>query len=138
MKRSLNDGSGYLSIDHRESPGVDPATLPAGFVTAPRGEHLERDIKQCSHCQRGVVLNPGRVRQRAVCQKCYSYICDECEAKRVATGGACVPFKMVLDRAETILEQYRTQPDHPALEAANHLDVLTEPAAPRIVLTDAR
>lgn len=114
MKRSLADGSGFLEIDHRDSPGLTPADVAhiPGAIAVPGGSLLERDIQQCSHCQRGVVLNPGRVRARAVCPKCYHYLCDECEALRVKTG-ACVPFKAVLDRAATITEKFLGQPDHP-------------------------
>jgi len=112
MKHSLNDGAGFLEIDHRESPGIDPATLPAGFITAPGGQLLERDTKSCRHCQRTVVLNPGRVRARAVCQKCYGYICDECEKVRAVTG-QCVPFMLQLDRAEALIEKYAGDPEHP-------------------------
>jgi len=136
MKRTLAAGSGYLVIDHRNSPGLTPADVAhlPGVVAVPGGTVFERDMQQCSHCQRGVVLNPGRVRDRAVCQKCFHYICDSCEAARVASGGACVPFKQVLDRVFDIAEQFIGQPDHP--EAAVSLEQLTAPSAPRVVLAD--
>lgn len=123
MKHSLADGSGYLSIDHTESPGLTPADVAhvPGAMAVPGGALLERDVQQCSHCQRAVVLNPGRVRARAVCLKCHHFICDGCEAIRVKTG-ECVPFKAVLDRAVDVAEKYAGQPDHPAAQ---------------IVLTDA-
>jgi len=127
MKRSLASGSGYLQIDHTNSPGLteaDVAGVP-GAIAVPGGSMLERDVQQCSHCQRGVVLNPGRVRDRAVCPKCHHYLCDSCEAARVASGGACVPFKQVLDRAFEIAEQFVGQPDHP--EAAFDVEQLKAP-----------
>ncbi len=135
MKQTLASGSGYLEIDHRDSPGLRPedvAHVP-GTIAVPGGQHLERDIQQCSHCQRGVVLNPARVRDRAVCQKCYHYICDACETIRVKTG-ACVPFTAVIERVATIAEKFTTQPDHP--DAVIDVATLSEPSAPRIVLTD--
>lgn len=91
-------------IDHRDSPGIgaEQAAKMPGALVAPGGAVLERDIKHCAHCQRGVVLNPGRVRARAVCPKCYAYICDGCESVRVASGGACVPFKQVMDVASEL------------------------------------
>lgn len=137
MKRSLADGSGYLEIDHRESPGLTPADVAhiPGAIAVPGGAHLERDVQQCSHCQRMVVLNPGRVRDRAVCPKCHHYLCDGCEAARVASGGECVPFKAVLDRAAEIAEKYVGQPDHP--EAVIDLATLSKPGPPKIVLTDS-
>lgn len=143
--QSLRHGAGFLEIDHSDSPGLTPADVaqsPGALAVGP-GQHLERDIKQCSHCQRTVVLNPARVRDRAVCLKCFEYICDGCEAARVASGGACVPFKAVLDRAQAITEKFVGQPDHPeavidplvlAREAAPTVAV---PDGPSIVLTDA-
>lgn len=138
MKRSLADGAGYLEINHKDSPGLRPedvARIP-GALAVPGGQVLERDIKQCSHCQRGVVLNPGRVRARAVCPKCYAFICDGCEAIRAATGG-CVPFKQVLDRAAEIADKFVGDPTHPDAAAAGDLAALSAPSAPRIVLTDS-
>jgi hypothetical protein len=117
MRTSLNDHSGYLVIDHTDSPGLAPTDVAGvpGAMAVPGGEKLERDIQQCSHCQRSVVLNPDRVRKRAVCPKCYHYICDGCDAVRIKTG-ECVPFNQILDRVTNVLEK--------------------APDASRIILTD--
>jgi hypothetical protein len=123
--RRLGSHTGFLEIDHRDSPGLsaaDVAHMPNALPVA-AGQHLERDVKQCSHCQRMVVLEPNRVRARAYCGKCDHYICDSCEAIRVKTG-ECVPFLKRLDQAATIAEKFVRQPDHPD-------------ARPDIVLTDA-
>lgn len=98
----------------------------------PEGQMFERDVMTCGHCQRGVLLHPGRVRTRAVCPKCQAYLCDGCEALRVASGGGCVPFAAVLDRASELAERCVGQPDHP--EAQMDLKALSAPAAPRIVV----
>lgn len=127
MKRSLAHGAGYLVIDHRDSPGTPEV---------PGGTLLERDVMTCRHCERAVVLHPGRVRARAVCPKCHAYICDGCEAARVASGGACVPFRAALDRAAEIIVRYLGQPDHP--EAALDLTTLSAPANPRIAVESSR
>jgi len=136
MKHSLRQGSGYLQVDHTNSPGLSPADVAhvPGAMAVPGGTVLERDVQQCSHCQRAVVLHPLRTRDRGYCLKCNHYICDQCETIRVATG-ACVPFKQVLDRAAEITEKFAGQPDHP--DAAIDVEALREPAAPRVVLTDA-
>lgn len=136
MKRSLSSGSGYLQIDHTNSPGLTPSDVAhvPGMIAVGEGQMLERDIQQCSHCQRGVVLNPGRVRTRAVCPKCHHYICDGCEEIRVTSGGICVPFKQVLDRAFEIAEHFIGQPDHP--DAAIDIESLKAPGEARVVLTD--
>ena len=114
MRRSLADGSGLLTIDHRDSPGVTPADLAAlpGAIAVAGGALLERDVQQCSHCQRGIVLHPNRVRPRGYCPKCDHYVCDGCEAIRVQTGN-CVPFRARLEQAAEVAEQYAGQPDHP-------------------------
>lgn len=139
MKKSLSSGSGYLEIDHRNSPGLTPADVAhvPGMTAVGEGEHFERDVQQCSHCERAVILNPGRVRERARCPKCYHYICDGCEEIRVASGGACVPFKQVLDRAFEIAEQFVGQPDHP--NATLDIESLKAPGeAHVVVLTDIK
>lgn len=148
MQHRLSDGAGYLEIDHRESPGLTPAQVAhmPGALAVGRGDFLERDVKQCSHCQRMVVLEPARVRDRAVCPGCHHFICDGCETMRAASG-KCVPFLQVLDRAATIAERFAHEPDHP--DAGLALDDLRTPVATvavpgrpqptdaRVVLTDA-
>lgn len=57
----VKGGRGYLMIDNRASGG----TLE------------ERDTMTCSHCSCVVVLNPKRVRPRAVCFRCNAYVCDD-------------------------------------------------------------
>lgn len=136
MKRSLAHGAGYVIVDHRESPGLTPADVAhvPGAAAVAGGAVLERDVMTCSHCQRGVLLNPGRVRARAVCPKCHAYLCDGCEAIRVAAGGTCVPFAQVLERASAVAERFVAQPDHPEAAGVNDLAVLAAPAAPRIIV----
>jgi hypothetical protein len=138
MKHSLKDGSGYLMIDHRDSPGLTPADVAhvPGAIAVGGGEAFEADIQQCSHCQRGVVLRDDRVRPRGYCLKCNHYICDACETIR-AKNGDCVPFMCVLDRAASIAEKFVGQPDHPEA-VIDHDALMAEPRTPRIVLTDAR
>jgi predicted O-linked N-acetylglucosamine transferase (SPINDLY family) len=105
MKRSLRHGAGFLSIDHRDSPGLKPeqvAHVP-GAVAVGAGKLFERDVLTCSHCERAVVLEPLRTRDRGHCSKCNRYVCDQCDAIRVKTG-ACVPFKHTLERMQTFAE----------------------------------
>jgi hypothetical protein len=94
-KRSLE---GYLLVDHRGTVGVDGG----------RGALFESPTVTCSHCQRQVVLNPSRTRDRGYCPKCDHYVCDACEAVRVASGGACRTFKQIMDDYEkAVLKQER-------------------------------
>lgn len=89
---------GYLLIDHRNSPGLPEAAahalgVPAGSVT------FECGILTCNHCQRGVILNPDRTRERGFCPKCSKYICDLCNLARVQTG-ECNPIAKQVDEAQ--------------------------------------
>jgi hypothetical protein len=134
--KTLSSGAGYLVIDHTDSPGLsekDQISAPPGALVAPAGQLAEGDIKHCSHCQRAVLLNPGRVRNRAVCPKCYHYICDGCEAIRVKTG-VCIPFKQQLDRAMEIATKFVGQLDHPEAAKMNDIGELTKSNEPRIIV----
>lgn len=95
-KRELE---GYLLLDHSAGEGITPQeAMLAGRGTMPvgRGMKAEFPAVNCSHCQRLIVMNPGRTRDRAYCGKCDRYICDECEIARVHTG-ICKPFAQVID-----------------------------------------
>lgn len=85
--KSLARHEGYLLIDHRFSPGV-PADVArkSGFDPSFMGEgkFLESATITCAHCLGVVVKNTMRIRERAYCQKCDKYICDNCNAQRNA------------------------------------------------------
>jgi hypothetical protein len=103
-KRSLE---GYLLLDNRLSGG--------GVIEVP--------TLTCSHCQRQVIVNPGRTREREYCATCDHYICDECGAAKKA-GAGCKTMAQVFDELEAAA--YRDQ------QAAK-----TATGQPSIVLTDA-
>ena len=46
----------------------------------------------CVHCNRAVILNPERTRERNVCRKCDALTCDYCR-------GECLPFAKDAERA---------------------------------------
>ncbi len=99
-KRSIE---GYLLIDHRAGAGVDSGLAqsvgPEAIAVRPGGVFESATIT-CSHCQRQVVLNPDRTRERGYCPKCDRYVCDGCEALRVMSGGACKTFKQIMDEVQ--------------------------------------
>lgn len=99
MKRSLKDGSGYLIIDHSESPGLRPEEIPeklkGSTLIVGAGEIIERDIQFCAHCGSQVILNPLRERPRSYCSKCDHYICDN-----PICNNTCAPLKQLLGKAE--------------------------------------
>lgn len=94
----LGGGRGYLSVDHRNSPGIPPELAPRvramGGIPVPGGVELELDTWTCSHCNAIVLKNPDRTRPREVCRKCMAVVCDKCVLW-------CEPFVKV---AEAILE----------------------------------
>src|SRR4030095_6442022 len=108
MKHSLNDHSGYLEIDHTNSPGISESEIPAPLknstIPVPEGKKFETDIWNCSHCQRAVFLNKDRTRTRETCLYCYHYVCDECY-KMLKITGKCIPFKKILDDAANLAEK---------------------------------
>lgn len=86
-KRSLE---GYLLIDHSCGPGLD----------GNKGHKIEAAVLTCSHCQKGIMVNPLRTRDKAYCPKCDHYICDECEIARVASGGMCRTFNQLIEEIQ--------------------------------------
>jgi hypothetical protein len=86
---SKTNREGWLLVDHRACPGL--ADAPVFFEAA---------TITCSHCQRQVIRNPERTRARAYCPKCDHYICDQCEAVRVASGGECKPFNRIIEEVQ--------------------------------------
>lgn len=88
---------GYLLIDHRAGGGLGPND-PG--IPVPAHATFESATLTCSHCQRVVVLRPDRTRSRGYCPKCDHYICDSCEAARVANGGLCRTFNQIIEEAQ--------------------------------------
>lgn len=101
-KHSLKDGSGYLIIDHTDSPGIRPEDIPLALRgSSPAvlaGQKFETDIQFCAHCGSQVVLNKQRTRPREYCAKCNHYICDNPICVK-----ECAPLRKLFDQAETSL-----------------------------------
>jgi hypothetical protein len=85
-------GGGWLLLDNRNAP------LPG------RPALFEADTYTCTHCQRVVVMNPERKRERYKCRGCDHHICDGCAALRTE-GGACRTFSQVADEYLTAHEK---------------------------------
>lgn len=84
-------------MDHRESPGVPDELVVKSELPAGAGKGLfEAPSYTCKHCQRIVVMNPKRNRERAYCRGCDHLICDDCGAERARTG-LCRTFDQVVD-----------------------------------------
>lgn len=90
-----------ILIDHRNSPGISEEFIRKNNLDAPAvrgGQTFESAVIVCHHCQRDVILNPNRSRERGWCWNCDHYICDLCEAARKA-GAECRPFIARLESA---------------------------------------
>jgi len=96
MKHRLTDHSGYLIIDHTNSPGIKESEIPdklrLSTIVTPEGKVNERDVQFCSHCGTAVIINPLRTRPRSYCAKCDHYICDNPICNKT-----CSPLKKLLD-----------------------------------------
>jgi len=99
--KNLNSHTGYLQIDHSNSPGIRAEDIPVRLrgITpiVGEGEVKEFDTKNCTHCESNIVLNPLRTRNREICPHCHHYICDRCYQILKATG-QCIPFKKIVDK----------------------------------------
>lgn len=93
--RNQRAREGLLIIDHRAGMGLGPA----GATPLAHGTLFEAPTYTCSHCQRVVVINPGRTRSRGYCPKCDNRVCDTCELARAQSGGECLPFAKIIDEA---------------------------------------
>lgn len=86
---------GYLMVDQRFAPPVPFNPALEGKCDQPitqSGTLLESATVTCCHCQRIVILNPNRSRERGFCVKCGKYTCDQCTAV-----GECRPFEALAD-----------------------------------------
>lgn len=98
---SLKRHEGYLFVDHRASPGLpDDMALSMGLPVGGGQGLLEAATYTCSHCNRVVIIEPKRTRERAYCPKCDHLICDRCGAIRAASGGECKTFKQVIEEVQ--------------------------------------
>lgn len=95
----LSAHTGYLMIDHRDSPGVPDeliaAAIAAGKPAMPSlsgGSLFEADTFTCAHCSAIIIKNQLRTRGRHYCSKCDRYVCDN-----PLCGLECNPFKQQLD-----------------------------------------
>lgn len=104
MRHSLSSHSGYLIIDHKDSPGIKPEDIPERLRSSTQpvgaGQVYETDVQHCTHCQRAIVLYIVNKKNdiRDYCSYCHHYICRSC-AKILKITGKCIPFKQVFDKA---------------------------------------
>ena len=102
MSRSKRDHEGVLILDHRFTPGLSAEEEHAQGLPPGAGRGLtELPTYTCSHCQRVVIMNPQRTRERAYCRKCDHYICDQCGAVAAKTK-ECKTFEQTIEETQEL------------------------------------
>jgi hypothetical protein len=95
--KSKRRHEGYLLIDHRNSPGItEEVAHRAGLPTGAGRGVFETPTITCSHCQKVLVINPLRTRDREYCGKCDHYVCDQCGLV-LKLGGECRTMSEIMD-----------------------------------------
>lgn len=87
--------------DHRESPGVSDNEMIWMNPDMPPGAGkglFEAPVITCVHCQKQLIVNPKRTRERPCCRACDDYICDDC-AFAMKISGVHRNFQQVMDDA---------------------------------------
>ena len=103
--RTKRSREGYYSLDHGGGPGLTEQEARAGGLPLAAGRGVfEAPTITCRHCNRVVILNPNRTRERGYCPKCDAYLCDGCEVARRVTG-ECNPIAKQLDALEQAANQ---------------------------------
>ena len=95
--KTLRDQEGYFMMDHRHgAPVPDELIVQAGLPMGAGKGLFEAPSFTCKHCQRVVILNPNRTRERSYCRGCDHLICDDCAAVKAKTL-TCKTFDQVVD-----------------------------------------
>lgn len=99
--KSLREHEGYFMLDHSQTEGISDELIIAAGLPRGAGKGLfEAPCYTCKHCQRIVVMNPDRTRERAYCRGCDHLICDECAAVKAKTL-TCRTFDQIADEILT-------------------------------------
>lgn len=126
MAGSKRSHEGYLLIENRFAPGIsaeEAAKTGKEVIGAGLRGRFEAGVLTCSHCQRQVIVNPLRTRDRNWCPKCDHYICD---SPGCLVG--CNPYKARLDRAQA--KQVRDL----ALQNQSPFTLRKKPKKPTIII----
>lgn len=94
---SKRSQEGYFNLDSRNGPIPVDVLAKNGLPIGAGNSNYEAPTYTCSHCQRVVLMNPSRTRERSYCRKCDAYMCDNCGASYAASGGQCRSFKRLLE-----------------------------------------
>lgn len=101
---------GYIMIDHRASPGfTQEEALMFGYHPdhVKAGQLFETKTNHCNHCGTVVIINPERTRERAKCQPCNMYICDNCGLEMKLPGYVHKTYKQKLNDRLTFLSNLK-------------------------------
>lgn len=96
--KSKRSHEGFLEIHPGMGPALsleEAAKTGKEIIGAGARGKIEAGILTCSHCQKQVMVNPLRTRDRNWCSKCDHYICDQ-----AGCNAGCHPWKAYLDALE--------------------------------------
>ena len=110
--KSWHSREGYLEIDHSNSPGVSQEQFkqwnvkidPAVSALFGEGKVAKFATLSCSHCDRQIIRNPGRKRERGKCFQCFHYLCDVCAAE-YKVSGCCKSLARQFDQLERAIRR---------------------------------
>lgn len=95
---SSRNFEGYFLLDHRDSPGIPESLAVQSGLPPNAGRGLfEAPTYTCSHCQKVCIVKLPRETEVPFCPKCSHHVCGTCGKRREADGGACKPFKQIVD-----------------------------------------
>lgn len=63
------------------------------------GKRVERELRQCSHCQTTWLYIPGSGNVRRICMQCMGMCCNSPACNAMASG-KCAPFSAVVESGD--------------------------------------
>ena len=112
MRNPQSSKEGYLFVDHRASPGLDPEMARRmGYEPefCREGKIYKQATLTCCHCTTVHIKNPWRSRPRENCPKCdNSYLCDFCYAESQRPDYVHNPIKK---QADDLIDRAYHQPE---------------------------
>lgn len=102
--KSLRSHEGVMYIDNRNAPVPDDVMVSMGYAPGSGRGVYESATYTCSHCNRVVVIEPKRTRERGYCRKCSQRVCDPCNELKAKTF-ECLTVKEIADIVQESAER---------------------------------
>ena len=69
------------------------------WIVPPPTPIYEADILRCNHCEKQILKNPHRKKNREWCWTCDQYVCDRCAGIKFIAG--CTTIREIMEREAT-------------------------------------